>query len=106
MMQAAPSAGEVIWSFTLLFLIIFVIRALLCWYLKINIVIRLLVEIKVLLGGKEAAGDGHFTALKYLINGGILYSLASKELTAAFRQFETKNNIPATAGAFNVVFNQ
>ena len=53
-----------------------------------------------------AAGDGHFTALKYLINGGILYSLASKELTAAFRQFETKNNIPATAGAFNVMFNQ
>jgi hypothetical protein len=53
-----------------------------------------------------ASGDGHITALKYLINGGILYNLASKELTAAFRQFETKNNIPTGAGAFNVTLNQ
>lgn len=57
MMQAAPSAVEVIWSFTLLFLVFFVLRALLCWYLKINKVIKLLVEIKILLGGKEAPGD-------------------------------------------------
>jgi len=53
-----------------------------------------------------ASGDGHVTALKYLINGGIMYNLASKELTAAFRQFEVKNNIPSTAGAFNVTLNQ
>ena len=53
-----------------------------------------------------ASGDGYITALKYLINGGDLYRVASKELTAAFRQFESKFNIPAGAGAFNVMLNQ
>ncbi|MBS1563247.1 MAG: hypothetical protein JST39_02610 [Bacteroidetes bacterium] len=53
-----------------------------------------------------AAGNGNFTALKYLINGGILHNVASLELTNAIKQFEAKNNIPAGAGAINVILNQ
>ena len=50
-------------------------------------------------------GD-NFIALKYLINGGMLLRLASKELTAAVRQVEAQNKIPTTAGEFNLMVMQ
>jgi hypothetical protein len=44
------------------------------------------------------SGDGSFLAQKYLINGGILMKVMSKELTTAIRQFESENRIPAEGG--------
>lgn len=49
-------------------------------------------------GAGLQAGDGSFLAQKYLINGGILMKVMSKELTNAIRQFENENRIPVEGG--------
>ena len=55
-------------------------------------------------GAGLQAGDGSFLAQKYLINGGILMKVMSKELTTAIRQFENENRIPVE-GVLDIMAN-